>query len=322
VASIDARPPDARWLVEPLWTSESVGLIAASPKQGKTWLAAEIALAVAAGGRALGQFPARQSGPVLFFGAEDDPPDLRTRFDAVAEAREIDLEHVPLLLLDIPTLSLHRPAHLIRLRATIAELSPRLLVLDPFVRIAQVDENSSTEVSALLGSLRELQREFSLSVILVHHMRKAPSRHLGQCLRGSSDFAAWHDSALFLTPARDHKLLTVEHRRARAPDPIRLRLVDEPSPHLEVLKDNADGAPPASPPGDSLQAEILALLRSSPVPLSTQDLRRSLMRRKAAVVEGLRALRQSSQIERSDAGWHASADGSDGQGDLFPRSAL
>ncbi|MFC1706526.1 AAA family ATPase [Planctomycetota bacterium] len=74
IASVDPRPKEARWLVEPLWTAESVGLIASSPKQGKTWLAAELALAVATGGLALGRFPARQSGPVLFFGAEDAPP--------------------------------------------------------------------------------------------------------------------------------------------------------------------------------------------------------------------------------------------------------
>ena len=320
IASVDPRPPDQRWLVEPLWTAESVGLLAASPKLGKTWLAVEFALAVAAGGKVLGHFPARQTGPVLFFGAEDDPSDLRLRFDAVADVRGVDLGSVPLLLLDVPALSLQRPDQVARLRATVADVSPRLLVLDPFVRIADVDENSSTEVSALLGSLRALQREFALSVLLVHHMRKAPSRHLGQRLRGSSDFAAWYDSALYLTPARDNLQLTVEHRRARAPEPFSLRLVDEPTPHLQLLDEpNALFSSTATPP-DALEAQLFDLLCASPVPLPTQDLRRTSGRRKSTVVEALRALSAAGRIERQDGGWRLSPAPFDGQRTLFPRS--
>ncbi|MFC1706527.1 AAA family ATPase [Planctomycetota bacterium] len=237
----------------------------------------------------------------------------------MARVRGIDLDGVPLLLLDVAALSLGRRDQLDRLRATLAEHSPRLLVLDPFVRLSDVDENSSTEVSHLLGSLRALQREFALSVVLVHHMRKAPSRDLGQRLRGSSDFAAWHDSALFLTPARDHKVLTVEHRRARAPGPFRLRLVNEPTPCLELLPDEK-GAPPARQLADTLQAEILSLLRASHVPLSTQELRRSLARRKASVVAALHVLRETGRVERNACGWLTSPPNTEGQRHLFPCS--
>jgi hypothetical protein len=307
-------------LIEPLWTAESVGLLAASPKLGKTWLAVEFAIAVATGANVLGRFPARQTGPVLFFGAEDDPSDLRLRFDAVADVRGVDLGSAPLLLLDVPALSLQRRDQFARLRATVAEVSPRLLVLDPFVRIADIDENSSTEVSALLGSLRALQREFALSVLLVHHMRKAPSRHLSQRLRGSSDFAAWHDSALFLTSARDNLQLTVEHRRARAPEPFSLRLVDEPTPHLQLLDEPGGHLSSAAKPSDDLKAQLLELLRASPVPLSTMDLRSALGRRKSTVVDALRALSGAARIKRQADGWTLSAPPPGGQQTLFPCS--
>jgi len=320
VASVDPRPPDERWLIEPLWTAESVGLLAASPKLGKTWLAVEFAIAVATGAKVLGRFPASQTGPVLFFGAEDAPPDLRLRFDAVADVRGVDLSTAPLLLLDVPALSLQRRDQFARLRATVADVTPRLLVLDPFVRIAEVDENSSTEVSALLGSLRALQREFALSVLLVHHMRKAPSRHLSQRLRGSSDFAAWHDSALFLTSARDHVQLTVEHRRARAPEPFSLRLVGEPTPHLQLLDEPEAPASSTEPRSDALETQLLELLRASPIPLPTQDLRNALGRRKSTVVEALRSLSDAGRIERQNGGWCLSASPPDDQQTLFPCS--
>ena len=45
--------------------------------------------------------------------------------DAVADVRGVDLEHAPLLLLDVPALSLQRRNHFERLRATVADVSPR-----------------------------------------------------------------------------------------------------------------------------------------------------------------------------------------------------
>ncbi len=301
IASVDPRPPEARWLVEPLWTADSVGLLASNPKVGKTWLAIELALAVASGCDVLGRFPARDTGPVLFYGAEDGPPDLRARFDSVAQVRGVDLAEIPLMLLDVPVLSLNRQEQLMRLSATVAELRPRLLVLDPFVRCADIDENSSSEVSSVLGSLRALQRAFDLSVVVVHHMRKASSRRLSLRLRGSSDFAAWHDSALFLTEEDDHAVLTVEHRRARAPDPVRLRLERDAPAHLHLLEDHDSATEISS--GDSIQDELLDQLARSPAPRSTSSLRSSVGRRKSTVTEALNALQSSGHVERRSSGW-------------------
>jgi hypothetical protein len=62
-------------------------------------------------------------------------------------------------------------------------LQPSFL-LDPSVRLHRLDENSSADISALLGYLRELQRRYDVAIIVVHHMRKATRAHLGQALRG------------------------------------------------------------------------------------------------------------------------------------------
>ncbi|MCP4655601.1 MAG: AAA family ATPase [bacterium] len=317
VAKVDPRPPEASWLIEPLWTAESVGLIAADPKVGKTWLAVELALAVATGRPALGRFAARCTGPVLFFGAEDQPSDLRSRFDSVALVRGIDLKHAPLMLLDVPALSLDRADQLERLRVTIAKVAPRLLVLDPFVRIADLDENSSSEVSSVLGSLRALQREFELSIIVVHHMRKAASRRLGARLRGSSDFAAWHDSALYLTEEKEHTLLTVEHRRAHAPGPYHVRLRKDPPAHLEFLADTCI----EEPAPDTLGDRILEILSSAERPLSAKALRERLQRRKIAVADALKKLQEAGRIHRNGQGWKLAPRPEPGtQRTLFPGS--
>jgi len=302
VAAIEPKPKDALWLVESLWAASGVGIVGGLPKCLKTWLATELAVAVASGKDALGRFPVKLKGPVLVYAAEDDLPSMRARFQAVADARSVSLKDTPIYLIDLPALRLDNPDQLRRLYRTVATLSPRLLVLDPFVRVVRLDENSAQEVSAVLGSLRALQRELDVAVLLVHHMRKSPSAHLGQQLRGSSDFAAWSDSGIYLV--RDGPadlILYVEHRGAPAPPPLRIRLASEGPPHLVI--GNAAAAAPSAGEAGSLRATVLDRLRSTRRPLSTVELRDLLKVRKASLLEALNDLRADGLVQRADDGW-------------------
>lgn len=298
VASVQARPDDQKWLVQDLWLASGVGFLAGGPKLGKTHLAVEIALAVAAKDHVLGR-PARLSGPVLFYGAEDHLADLRQRFDGLATLRGLDIESLAVDLLDVPALRLEREDDLIRLRATVERSKPRLLVLDPFIRIARIDENSAQDVSTILSDLRAVQRDYGVAVLVIHHTRKSPAAHPNLTLRGSTDFAAWSDSNLLLTRRRDSLLLTIEHRSAPAPQPIACRLVAEPVPHLAPDID-APARPDSLPP---LEADILRLLSAARRPLTTVDLRAQLRRRKADVAAALASLRTQGHVQRDLLGW-------------------
>jgi hypothetical protein len=298
VASVQARPDDQKWLVEGLWLASGVGFLAGGPKLGKTHLAVEIAVAVASKGQALGR-PACISGPVLFYGAEDQLCDLRLRFEGLATLRGLDLDRLAIDLLDVPSLRLEREDHLLRLRATVECSKPLLLVLDPFIRVARIDENSAQDVSTILSELRAIQRDYAVAVLVVHHTRKSPAAHPNLTLRGSSDFAAWSDSNLLLTRRRDSLILTIEHRSAPAPEPISCRLVAEPVPHLVPDLDSHD----LQPPHDPLEADILRLLTTARRPLTTVDLRAQLRRRKSDVAAALSSLRGQGHVQRDLIGW-------------------
>ena len=82
-----------------LWSADGVGVIGGAPKVGKTWLALDIAVSVATGTPALGCFPVSQPGPVLLYGAEDAPADLRARLAAIAAARGLGLGDLDLGLI-------------------------------------------------------------------------------------------------------------------------------------------------------------------------------------------------------------------------------
>ena len=304
IHEVEPRSSEQRWLVDQLFARSSVGLIGGPAKAFKTWVAAELALAVAAGTPAFGRFAAPDPGPVLFFGAEDSPPDLRARFDNIARWRGVDLASVPLLLLDVAQLRLDDAIHLRRLHRTVARHKPRLLVLDPFVRlVAGLDENSARDVSAVLGALRTLQREHDVTILLVHHMRKSPAAHPAQQLRGSGDFSAWLDSGLYLTRHGDERVLVVEHRSAPAPPPFRLRLAPGDTPHLIIhgTADAADDAPVTT--DDPLQARVVERLRTTPRPQPAQQLRDALHVRKADLLTALRALVDRGLVVRTEHGW-------------------
>ena len=297
VAEVPPQLLEQQWLIEDLWLAQGVGILGGNPKVGKPFLAAQIALAVAGNCKVLGK-PARLSGSVLFYSAEDRLQALRTRFDGLAGVAGLTLEELPIYLLDIPILRIDREDDLFRLRAAIDAQRPRLLVLDPFIRIARVDENSSAEVSAVLASLRAIQRDYQTAVLLVHHARKSPSSHPQLALRGSGDFAAWSDSGLYLTRSTQRLLLSVEHRSAPAPKPMSLRLCTLPAPHLKALDFNSP-----APEVDPLQTELLRLLSESTRPISTVELRERLHKRKADVVLALEALRRQGIIDREPHGW-------------------
>ena len=304
VAQVEERPKEQAWLVEGLWALRAVGFVAAPPKTAKTWLGCELALAVATGAPALGRFAVPHPGSVLFYGAEDDQPSLRARFEGIARARGLALADARLFLLDVNELRLDRPDHVARLRATIAVHGPALVVLDPFVRLTRIDENSAAEVSAVLGDLRVIQRELGTGILLAHHTRKSPSGHKGYQLRGSGDFAAWHDSALYLSGCPDDLVLDVEHRGALAPDPLRLRLVKGASPHLEITD---APSPRALATEDPLQAAILERLAAASRPTSTSELRDVLRARKQTVTNAIAALERAGRIVRRDGGWVVAA---------------
>src|ERR1700722_18825170 len=85
-----------------------------------------------------------------------------------------------------PTIRLDAPKDRERLSNTVLARQPRLLILDPLIRLHRVDENDASQIAGLLSYLRRLQRTFQVAVLVVHHARKdATSTRPGQALRGS-----------------------------------------------------------------------------------------------------------------------------------------
>lgn len=292
---------EERWLVERLWGEEAVGVVGGAPKCAKSWLSLELALAVASGTPCLGVFRVTRAGPALLLAAEDSPRQVRERMEGLAKVRGVRFEELDVNLIVETRLRLEHPIDQRRVTAVLERFRPRLLVLDPFIRLHSVDENSASEISNVLAQLRAWQRTFRVAILVVHHTRKVNGGAPGQSLRGSSDFHAWGDSNLYLKRKDDELLLTMEHRAAAPGSPVRLKLsADGEPPHLEVI---GDAEMESSERVDDLPERIITLIARTDRPPTQETIRTVLSVRNQTLTATLRILQKQGRLIRHQGRW-------------------
>ena len=223
----------------------------------------------------------------------------------LAASRGLDLAAIPIHMILASSLRLDEAEDQARLADAVDRFRPVLLVLDPFVRLHRIDENSAREVSGVLAYLRDLQRSRAVAILVVHHARKAGAgaAQAGLGLRGSGDFYAWGDELLHMRRRRDTLELVVEHRSAAAPEPVQLELVstDDRPPYLVVVPTTAPDAAEAA----SLRDRILSAVAASGDPLTTEAIREAVRVRWQRASAVLRELEREGRIEQVAGGWAA-----------------
>jgi len=300
-AELDADPQPERWLIESLWADEAVGIVGGEPKCCKSFLALDMAVPVASGRACLRRFDVREKGPVLLYAAEDPLHVVRSRLEGIALAAGADFESLDVHVITVPKLRLDLDEHTERLGATVEQLRPKLLVLDPFVRLHRIDENAASEVAPVLDGLRALERRFQVAVVLVHHSRKgAASARGGQALRGSSELHAWGDSNLYLRRRGDQLLLRAEHRAAASFDgDLSLELQGEEGSLALHVTDESSAPSPATAP----EERVLDVLRDAQGAMSTRLIRERCRMRTATVVDVLERLVEDLRVCRQADGY-------------------
>jgi len=300
------RAEEQRWLVTGLWSEQAVGIVGGEPKCCKSFLALDLAVAVAAGVPCLRRFAVPRAGRVLLFAAEDALHIVRRRLEGISAAAGVALANLDIQVITAPIIRLDLDADRRNLAETVARLQPRLLILDPFVRLHRIDENASGEVAPLLAYLRELQRRHDVAVLVVHHAKKGGGGvRAGQALRGSSEFHAWGDSNLYLRRDGDDLSLSVEHRAAPSMTPITIELAQRGTALALEVVDRRD---PAMPPPSSLDERITATLAGADAALPFAELRACCRVRATTLYERLAVLADTGRVVKTDDGYRL-ADG-------------
>jgi RecA-family ATPase len=304
------RAQECQWLIDQLWGDEAVGIVGGEPKCCKSFLALAMAVSVAGGVPCLRRFAPMQTGRVLLFAAEDALHVVRQRLAGIAAAAGRALADLDIHVITAPTVRLDVERDRDALAATVGALRPKLLVLDPFVRLHRIDENLSGEVAPLLAYLRELQRRHHLAVVLVHHARKGGAKmRAGQALRGSSEFHAWGDSNLYLRRHGEQLTLSVEHRAAASITALSLQLaVDGDAVALATLDRSgvapaAATAPVATPATVTVAQKIEAQLSAVTAPLTATAIRKLCRIRNATLTAALTELVANGRVRKDKTGY-------------------
>jgi len=103
---LEVRPEKHQWLIEGLWSDDAVGIIGGEPKCCKSFLALDVAVAVATGQPCLDRFAVARRGRVLLYAAEDALHVVRARLQGIALARGTTLDQLDIHVITVPSLRL------------------------------------------------------------------------------------------------------------------------------------------------------------------------------------------------------------------------
>ena len=214
----------------------------------------------------------------------------------ITRAAGADFETLDIAVIDVPVLRLDHRNDRQGLQDTVARIRPRLLVLDPLVRLHGVDENAVADIAPILGFLRDLQRRIETAVLLVHHARESGATRPGQALRGSSELHTWGDSNLYLHRRNMQIVMTVEHRAAAGLNDIEIELADDgQGPALRFRRAVPDEAVPEP---ETPEQRIVQVLADAEGPLSQRQIQEQAATRPATVAGALQKLVREHRVER------------------------
>jgi hypothetical protein len=181
--------------------AEGLNFFAGPPKLGKSWWALNIAVAVAAGGRALGKIPV-EPGAVLYLALEDSPRRLKSRLERMLAGEpapegldfytewnrlsEGGTEEIAAWVADHPT--------------------TRLIIVDVFARVRpRVNDARSDRYLAdyeAAQPLKTVADQHGLAILALHHTRKAPGEDYVETVSGTHGLAASADTILVCKRSR------------------------------------------------------------------------------------------------------------------------
>lgn len=227
LAALDAPLPPLDWLVEGRITRGSLTLLGSKPGIGKSWLAQALALAVATGGTWLGH--QALPGVVLYLDAENGD-----RL-ALRRLQQLGASHGQLagqLVYVTESIVFPEGRDVGRLRATLEQVRPDLVVVDTLASIAPTAEAGTEEASRFFSTVWHAVRDSGAAMVLLCHLRKV-AQGAGKddplaSFRGAGHLVGAAHRAWVLDPVAEGKFILrdVKSREYAALDPVRIRLVD------------------------------------------------------------------------------------------------
>jgi hypothetical protein len=172
------------WTIDGWLPRDTIAFMVAAPESYKTWILLDCAVSVASGAKFLDQFEVNQSGPVLIIQQEDSHGGLAQRLGAIIHSRlnlgvaEEDGGFTVRTPPDLPiyihpdrNLRFEDEGVMDELERVIAEIKPRLVLIDPLYAAAQQDDFMAKAIPHMFR-LKQMRDTYGVSFILAHHTKK------------------------------------------------------------------------------------------------------------------------------------------------------
>jgi len=191
--------PEPRYAVPGILVS-GLAMLAAKPKIGKSWMALDWAIAVASGGTALGVIDIPEAGDALYMALEDSRKRIQTRIwrlmgDGFPPRLGFAWQWPKMDDGGIAKLEGWLQAH----------REARLVVIDVWKRVRQTRKRGADpygEDYEHMVELKTLADRYNVTVLVIHHTRKAEAADVLDEVSGTGGIAGALDSVLVLHRSR------------------------------------------------------------------------------------------------------------------------
>ena len=234
----EALPP-IRWIVDDI-LPEGACLLAGPPKVKKSWLALSLAVAVAAGGHALGHYDAAQ-GKALYLDLEGSLRRMQSRLLAMTPDGDVPAD------LHIASSWPNGEEGLQLLDAWLeANDDARLVVIDVLARFRGARDprvDLYEHDYAFLQRINAVAERHGVAIVVIHHTRKMRAENVFHEVSGSTGLTGGVATTWVLRQMAEHpdqQILAIQGRDVMLDDPIAIRwdaylcqhVVAEVGPHV------------------------------------------------------------------------------------------
>lgn len=253
----DAGSLKINWIVENLIAEETLTTISALPGSFKTWLYQYLAVKVAKGESAFGQYKTHKSS-VLIVNEESSKSFLHRNLKQLGWTPDL-----PIFSLNLVGYKMHQ-LFVDAIIQTAKDLDAKFVIFDSFVRFNNKDENDSGEMAEIMDYYRQIAKA-GLGVLIIHHNRKGMVGYSNAALdmRGSIELLAAVDSHYALQrkslTSEYVKLVPTKNRLLGKVKTVELRFADGASEFELIGSDKTDTEKHAE-----ILDKILLIVRQNP----------------------------------------------------------
>lgn len=197
--------PDPKWAVPGL-LSEGLTMLCGKPKLGKSWMALNLAMTIAAGGLALGKIRV-QPAHVLYLALEDRLRRVQDRARKVMKGLGSEANDRLQFAVEWPRQDQLGVSFLAEWAQTISQMEqqPALIVIDVWAKFrapSNARGNAYEQDYNQLSEVKSMGDHFGTSILAVHHTRKGAAEDVFDEVSGTQGIAGAADGTLILARSR------------------------------------------------------------------------------------------------------------------------